>query len=345
MDQIDQYVNTKTKFLRQLFLYGWPFAFVLLWLVILNLRVNFYLCDMLSIGTSWFAYLLILGIVVFIIFRQYMVAISSVLSGVMILGMVYFYVGGFNQNGISLPANENIKIRVIAFNTGGGQHVDADRFFEWCKSKQVNVLVLVQTGPADEKLKRRLQNELQLQGVGYGPSAVFTGWPTTLIRSNRPDPKDEFEIPYHSAPAMKWVAAAQVSENTRLFILPLQITSPRTASRWIDSQDQTRFRADIAKTILRQTGSPILAVGDLNATPINANFHIFSKYSGLEPLTDGWRTKGTWPGSLSPWLALPIDHIFASDVFSVVHQEIGPDFGSDHRPIYMEMNMAIDKNP
>ncbi len=76
-------------------------------------------------------------------------------------------------------------------------------------------------------------------------------------------------------------------------------------------------------------GLPTLVVGDLNATPWSSAFagladRGLQRASGLRP---------TWPSVGGGWIGIPIDHVLASSHWRVSGSELGPDLGSDHRPL------------
>jgi endonuclease/exonuclease/phosphatase (EEP) superfamily protein YafD len=79
-----------------------------------------------------------------------------------------------------------------------------------------------------------------------------------------------------------------------------------------------------------QLPMPALVVGDLNATPWSAGMRILTaKGLGLRSLSPAWTP--TWrPTSV---FAVPIDHAVATAPLVITHRSVGPDLGSDHRPL------------
>lgn len=89
-------------------------------------------------------------------------------------------------------------------------------------------------------------------------------------------------------------------------------------------------------TQLRGDGDAILA-GDLNTTPWSAAYRRLRLVSGLQDSSAGRWPRPTWFGpNLAQVLAIPIDHVLHGDAWRVLGHRVGPDVGSDHRPVIVE---------
>ena len=87
-----------------------------------------------------------------------------------------------------------------------------------------------------------------------------------------------------------------------------------------------------AAAMARADAAPVVLLGDLNLTPDAPVFHRLLEESGLEDAMQGRGWRPTWLASFWP-LALRIDHVLASPALCVEQAEVGPDVGSDHRPV------------
>lgn len=88
---------------------------------------------------------------------------------------------------------------------------------------------------------------------------------------------------------------------------------------------------------LVRTGiAPTVVIGDLNATPWSHRFRGLCAATGLEDSRLGFGVQASWPSELG-WAGIPIDHALVSAELTVVHRSVGPDVGSDHRPIVVEL--------
>lgn len=101
-----------------------------------------------------------------------------------------------------------------------------------------------------------------------------------------------------------------------------------------------RARSDMQRTTLDRiarrvlaTDLPVVVAGDFNLTPWSPTFRGFLKAANLRDPRIGRGLLPTWSPSTSAWPLIPIDHILATEAWRVGVLELGPDFGSDHRPL------------
>jgi endonuclease/exonuclease/phosphatase (EEP) superfamily protein YafD len=101
------------------------------------------------------------------------------------------------------------------------------------------------------------------------------------------------------------------------------------------ARDQVLERA--AALAQRQPSSSIV-LGDLNLTPYAPAFARLAQSSGLRDALDEQAWRPTWQASFWP-LALPIDHVLVPSAGCVLDTAIGPDIGSDHRPVLVTLRL------
>jgi endonuclease/exonuclease/phosphatase (EEP) superfamily protein YafD len=75
--------------------------------------------------------------------------------------------------------------------------------------------------------------------------------------------------------------------------------------------------------------------GDFNTTPSAAQLRDFAKDLDLHAAP---AVTGTWRADLPGLMRVTIDNILASQDLNLSHREVGPDNGSDHRPVYVEIS-------
>ena len=84
---------------------------------------------------------------------------------------------------------------------------------------------------------------------------------------------------------------------------------------------------------LQATGQPAIIAGDFNATPWS------SAFNGLAE--QGWqRVMGLWPtwqARWRGWIGVPIDQVMVTQDWRRVDTWVGPDIGSDHLPVMVEV--------
>ena len=79
---------------------------------------------------------------------------------------------------------------------------------------------------------------------------------------------------------------------------------------------------------------PVIVAGDFNLTPWSPTFERFLESTDLRDPRVGRGLLATWsPASWSGFPLIPIDHILVSKEWKVGSLEVGPAFGSDHRPL------------
>lgn len=84
--------------------------------------------------------------------------------------------------------------------------------------------------------------------------------------------------------------------------------------------------------------TPTIIAGDFNDVPWSRTTNLFQKASGLLDPRIGRGTYHTYNAN-NLLLRWPLDHIFHSGHFKLVHLERGPAWGSDHFPIFIELSL------
>ncbi len=106
------------------------------------------------------------------------------------------------------------------------------------------------------------------------------------------------------------------------------------------SAANTRTRDELLRHVSRWAAAhegPTLVMGDLNATPWSSALAEILDEGPLRS-TQSFGLQGTWPASLGG-LALPIDHALYSGSLHPVARTIEPAFGSDHRMLFVELEL------
>ena len=96
--------------------------------------------------------------------------------------------------------------------------------------------------------------------------------------------------------------------------------------------------------IVKQARSPVLLLGDLNATPWCSHFRRLLSQSGLQDSAQGRGVQSTWPTFL-PILLIPIDHCLHTADIHVTKRVIGPKVGSDHYPLVVDFVLLMPRLP
>ena len=86
---------------------------------------------------------------------------------------------------------------------------------------------------------------------------------------------------------------------------------------------------------VRDSAIPTMVCGDLNTTPWSPFFRDFMNQTGLRPASLGQGIPPTWTGRTA-LLGLAIDYVTVPPEVQVVSRRIGPNLGSDHRPVIVD---------
>lgn len=91
-------------------------------------------------------------------------------------------------------------------------------------------------------------------------------------------------------------------------------------------------------------GPRVVVMGDLNTTPWSARYRRFVEAAGLRSVREGFGVIPTWPTGLSV-LAIPIDHVLVAGDLVPRRVERGPDIGSDHYPLLVDLAISPSETP
>jgi endonuclease/exonuclease/phosphatase (EEP) superfamily protein YafD len=94
-----------------------------------------------------------------------------------------------------------------------------------------------------------------------------------------------------------------------------------------------RYLRDLGGEIAQLRG-PVIAAGDFNATPWSYPFQDFAAATRLH----AGAIHPSWP-SLFGAFGIPIDHVLASENVGIERSWVGPDLGSDHLPIMVQLRL------
>jgi len=103
-----------------------------------------------------------------------------------------------------------------------------------------------------------------------------------------------------------------------------------------DLANWRRFVAGLTASDAPST--PTLILGDLNATPWCPPLRRLLADTGLRPAAaDAGLLAPSWPVPV-PFLRIPLDHALLSPDLACVSYRVGPDIGSDHFPLILELS-------
>lgn len=105
---------------------------------------------------------------------------------------------------------------------------------------------------------------------------------------------------------------------------------------------------DLVGGYLKDVEGSKMAIGDFNMTMWSPYYRRFMRLAGLKNARDGFGLLPSWPtgdtyNPIPSWITLffsiPIDHCFPSPDLTVTNVRIGPNIGSDHRPVIVDLKV------
>lgn len=207
------------------------------------------------------------------------------------------------------------------------------RFAEWAQAEGVDVMMLAEAHGLDasdleslfEQWPHGRLSDAEIGAAGFRwttRSAVFSRWPVETTELARR-------------------AAGQFSRPVIQLVVnhpggPIQVTGlhpfPPMLPRPVVEQ-AAMFDA-VAEQV--PADSRFIVMGDLNTTVWSPNYARLPGRRAGDP-----RFVSTFPAPLRVG-AITIDHILVGDGLNVVHTRVGPDLGSDHRPVIAGLTLSAD---
>lgn len=127
------------------------------------------------------------------------------------------------------------------------------------------------------------------------------------------------------------IRAEVVVDGQRLTILNVHTLPPASPSyAAIRNQQLDRIAG-----LVQNVESPLVVLGDLNATMWSPYFRDLLKRTNLLDARKGYGILATWPDDLAP-LTIPIDHCLYTPPLAVQDFHSGPRFRSDHLPLTID---------
>ncbi len=198
------------------------------------------------------------------------------------------------------------------------------RIEAWLRQEQPDVVVLTEVDGPWRPLIARLADLYPHQAVGR------TAFTAMIARR----PWESLQVAAGPRRGQGILVARFDMAGTPLTVIgahPASPIHPRYALR-------RNAELDIVARLAIDSPGPVVAMGDFNATPWSAPMRRLVRGS---PLRYADLTATTWPTFLPGWLGIKIDHIMVGKGCAVADYKVGPDVGSDHRPVTATIRCAL----
>lgn len=123
-------------------------------------------------------------------------------------------------------------------------------------------------------------------------------------------------------------------------------SAPMDSTTW---ENRNQHLQELSRYVGEQS-VPVLVTGDLNITMWSPHFDDLLRNSELNETRDNFGIYPTFPASRwglkLPWpLRIPLDHVLASDEWTVLGCKTGPNVGSDHLPLIVDVELRGPAQP
>jgi len=184
--------------------------------------------------------------------------------------------------------------------------------------------------------------------AGFGPYPehdAFGEFGGIAVFSKYPISKQEFisvpGTPPDDPRAMRGILALDLqTEQGPLQLLAVHAASPRDATRWADRQAYLQILSDAAAQRTSGYSAPLVIIGDWNTSPWSAHFnHLLDETQLATAFPDGFPqpTRFFFDYRLRWLLGASVDHAAVSSALSLASVSLGPNVGTDHRPLVAEI--------
>ena len=211
---------------------------------------------------------------------------------------------------------------------------DTGKLVAWIKVSDPDVVVATEVSPRQvaQLAKAMVEYPFQVLAPRRHPfgMAIYSRYPI----SGEAATELTGDTPPARVPIM--VTADVETPGGMLHVAGFHLFPPMTP-RWLASRNE---QLAIAGDLLAEVDAPMLVVGDFNATPWSAGLRAFQSENDLS----GFNAQATWPASFG-FAGIPIDHAFVSRDLPILKIETGPDIGSDHRPVLIDVAPGLAEKP
>jgi len=258
------------------------------------------------------------------------------LAALAVLGIIGYAIAPWS--GESAPEwADAARLRILQFNAAS-QNAP---MLEWLAQhgKEVDIVLVLEAGAKFRAEAQTLADEFpyHLEQLDDSPFSI-------ALMSRHPFQNAEtLEVIGLDFPALQ---ADFVLEGRVVRLIGIHPPPPITAGL---AELRNRFMTTLAERLTheRASGQETLVLGDFNSTVWSPHLRDFMAQTGLFDAQRGQGAPGTWPAAaarVSGLFGIPIDMTLVSNGVVVIERRIGPDWGSDHLPVYTEIALKTNES-
>lgn len=235
-------------------------------------------------------------------------------------------------------ANDADIISILVFNGSSGGLDHAADALNMLLDADADVIVLLEPSLPLLDLTRASADFSARYPARKLPDTARAGWRVVFTRWPHRGGDDLSESPDAAATRGMHVMVVDHPRNPFGFV-QFNPESPRTLERYRAGNQRVRDAVDAVNTRLKPLNIPILAAGDMNATPTGWRSRHFAARTGLRRAKPASKLGGSYPVLLPHPLRLAIDDVWGSPGVTVVEWSLLPSCGSDHRAVCVRLRL------
>ncbi len=226
-------------------------------------------------------------------------------------------------------ASRGEPLRFLLANVHTGNR-DYPRLLELVNKRQPDVFVLLETDNAWVQALAPLRQDYphsveRPRGDNFG----------IVVFSRRP--LEDVQVMQLGESMVPTIVAKLRQDTDRQLTLIATHPLPPTTAEYANTRNQ--HLAALAE-LANETAGPLIVLGDLNTTSWSPHFADLIAETGLRDTRRGFGVHGTWPLPYSV-LSIPLDHVLVSEDVAVLQRQVGPEIGSDHRPVTLDVAIPV----
>ncbi|HPF25657.1 MAG TPA: endonuclease/exonuclease/phosphatase family protein [Steroidobacteraceae bacterium] len=293
-----------------------------------NFRLHFALAALaaaalLAIGRSWRG-VASAGLVLLVNAWYIAVSIEAPQQSVRVWGGQTAHASSSAPNTNSRPP---LAVRIAAANVFHSNH-EFTRLFDWLRAEQPDVISIEEVSAAWLTQLVALEADYP-----YRKASPFNGRFQTVMLSRWPI--DVESVPRLATANSRNVEAVVRVRGTPIRVIAVHATWPLTPAHAVRRNREYAGFASGARTVRE----PLVLIGDFNSSALSPHFQsTLLADAGLRSAAAGYGWQPTWPVGVLP-LGIQIDHALVSPQLEVVAFRRGPEVGSDHRPIVVDLEL------
>jgi endonuclease/exonuclease/phosphatase (EEP) superfamily protein YafD len=233
-----------------------------------------------------------------------------------------------NQNTIIPAQATQARVRLLQMNVWKNNH-DYGRALAFIDQSKPDI---ISAEELDKQWQLLLPPLLKTRGYAKIPQDKNT----TEILTFSKFPSYWSSTPIFNASNREYIVTSLDINGARLDLATVHLVSPINDDQVVRQGKEFNELA----VLRRRMSDNFLLVGDFNATSWTDGFNALLANTDLKDTRLGMGVQPSWP-TYCPLFAIPIDHCLVSRHIALLGRTVGPDIGSDHYPVVVDL--AIGK--